>query len=227
MYGVSGILYLLIFFAYAPAIGLLWYFYHKDRLEPEPKRYVAITFMYGAIISIGISMFLESLATMILPKTFLVISLLAALIEEPSKALAIRIPYDAKQMDGVMDGVVYGAAAGLGFAATENLLYGLGYGLGITLMRVLLTPIAHATWTSIVGVGFGLKSEGKIASIRPFIFLAMLLHFSWDYLVFVSGTNTIYSALVFLLIFLNIALIRYFLSLGIREDIEKFGKYVQ
>jgi len=223
--GVSGVLYLLVFFAYAPAIGLLWYFYHKDRLEPEPKRYVAITFLYGAIISIGIAVFIEGLATMLIPRTFLTVSIMAALVEEPSKALAIRIPYEGRQMDGVMDGVVYGTAAGLGFAATENLLYGFGFGLEVTLMRVLLTPIAHGTWTTIVGVGFGLKSEKKVESIIPFLILAMLLHFLWDYLVFISESNYIYTVFVFLLLFLNVVLIRYFLNLGIREDIEKFGKF--
>ncbi len=218
-----NVLYYLIFFAYAPALALLWYFYHKDRLEPEPLRYVAVTFIYGAIMSIGIAMFVESAATMVIPRTFLTVSILAALVEEPAKALAIKIPYDARQMDGVMDGVVYGTAAGLGFAATENLLYGLGFGLEVTLVRVLLTPIAHATWTSIVGVGFGLKSEGKANSILPFMILAMILHFSWDYFVFESEKHVTYTAIVFFLLFLNVLLIRYFLTLGIREDIEKFG----
>ncbi|MBO8183232.1 MAG: PrsW family intramembrane metalloprotease [Archaeoglobus sp.] len=220
---MDGVLYYLIFFAYAPAIGLLWYFYHKDRLEPEPLRYVAVTFLYGAVISIGIAMFIESISTLLIPRTFLTISILAAIVEEPAKALAIRIPYEAKQMDGVMDGVVYGTAAGLGFAATENLLYGFGLGLEVTLMRVLLTPIAHGTWTSIVGVGFGLKSERKVNSILPFMLLAIILHFSWDYLVFQSEEHPLYSVLVFFLLILNVFLIRYFLSLGIREDIQKFG----
>lgn len=217
------ITYYLILFAYAPAIALVWYFYHKDRLEPEPLRYVTLTFVYGAVISIGIAMFVESLVVLIVTKTILTISFIAALVEEPAKALAVRIPYKAGQMDGVMDGVVYGTASGLGFAATENFLYGLGLGFEVTLVRALLTPIAHGTWTAIVGVGFGLKSEKKVGSILPFMFLAMLLHFLWNYLVFLSEEQIVYSALVLFFLVLNIFLIRYFLSLGIREDVEKFG----
>jgi RsiW-degrading membrane proteinase PrsW (M82 family) len=219
----GSVLYYLVFFAYGPSIALAWYFYHKDRLEPEPKRYVALTFLYGATVSITIAILFESMVSFLLVRNFLTASILAAVIEEPAKALAIRIPYRAGQMDGVMDGVVYGAAAGLGFAATENLLYGFGFGLQVTLIRGLLTPIAHGTWSSIAGVGFGLKAESKAKSIIPFLIAAMILHFSWDYLVFESEREILYSILVLLLLFLNVYLIRYFLSLGIREDIEKFG----
>lgn len=43
------------FFAYAPTLAILWYFYHKDKYEPEPKRYVVATFLLGATLSVGIS----------------------------------------------------------------------------------------------------------------------------------------------------------------------------
>lgn len=157
----------IIFFAYAPALALLWYFYHEDKYEPEPKRYVMATFILGGTLSVGVAMLLEAFLVQgefgyaLLPATAFYMALVAGIVEEPAKALAIRLPFKAGQMDGIMDGVVYGVAAGLGFAATENFLYGIGFGVGTTIVRAFLTPFAHATWSAIVGVGYGLKAEGK------------------------------------------------------------------
>jgi RsiW-degrading membrane proteinase PrsW (M82 family) len=219
-------LYVLFLFAYVPSLAILWYFYSKDRLEPEPKRYVAMTFVYGAVVSIGIAIFLEKILQEIFQDIIppvLAISLFSAIVEEPSKALAIRFPYDAGQMDGVMDGVVYGVAAGLGFAATENFLYGIGFGVEVTLFRVLLIPIGHGAWTSITGVGYGLKSEGKVSSVVPFLLIAIVFHFSWNYLVIISSEFYPYMLFLVIVFLLNIGILRYFVSLGYKEDVEKFG----
>ncbi|AEH25159.1 PrsW family intramembrane metalloprotease [Pyrococcus yayanosii] len=222
----------LVFFAYAPALALLWYFYHEDRLEPEPKRYVIGTFLLGGTISVLVALVLESILVprwfslpTVLPATVLYMALVAGFVEEPAKALAIRWPYRAGQMDGIMDGVVYGVAAGLGFAATENLLYGLGYGPGTTIGRAFLTPIAHATWSALVGVGYGLKAEGKIRSTLPYYTLAIFLHFLWDYYAFLSLAVPAYYILVIFLLLVNFALIRYLVILGQREDLEKAWWY--
>ncbi|AAL82173.1 PrsW family intramembrane metalloprotease [Pyrococcus furiosus DSM 3638] len=220
----------LIFFAYAPALALLWYFYHEDKLEPEPKKYVILTFLFGATVSVIMAIIIESLLVpswitsigALLPATFFYISLVAGIVEEPAKALAIKLPYKARQMDGIMDGVIYGVAAGLGFAATENLLYGLGYGMGTTIARALLTPLAHASWSAIIGVGYGLKSEGKIYDLTPYFALAILLHFLWDYFAFLSTVVSAYYIFVILILLINISLLRYFIILGKREDLEKY-----
>lgn len=216
----------IVFFAYAPALALLWYFYHEDKLEPEPKKYVMGTFFLGATLSVLIALLVEKiLVPNILPPTILFLALTAGIVEEPAKALAIKLPYRAGQMDGIMDGIVYGVAAGLGFAATENLLYGLGYGIGVTIVRGFLTPFAHATWSSIIGVGYGLKAEGKIHSLTNYFALAILLHFIWDYYAFLSVSIPAYYVVIFLLIFVNMALTRYFIMLGQREDLEKMWWY--
>ncbi|RLF78024.1 protease PrsW [Thermococci archaeon] len=221
----------IIFFAYAPALAILWYFYHEDKYEPEPKKYVIGTFILGATLSVGIAMLLEAIMVqgefgyVLLPATAFYAALVAGFVEEPAKALAVRFPFKAGQMDGIMDGVVYGVAAGLGFAATENLFYGLGYGLGTTITRAFLTPFAHATWSAIIGVGYGLKAEGKIQSLSNYFILAILLHFLWDYFAFLSLKIPAYTIFTVLLIFINIALIRYFVMAGQREDLEKMWWY--
>jgi len=218
----------IVFFAYTPALIILWYFYHKDRYEPEPRRYVIGTFILGGTLSVGIAYVLESILTVggmikpILPTTAFYVALVAGLVEEPAKALAVRWPYKAGQMDGIMDGLVYGVAAGLGFAATENFLYGLGWGVAVTVTRAFLTPFAHGTWTAIIGVGYGLKAEGQIESVGRFYALAILLHFIWDYFAFLSATIPAYNIMLIFLLMVNLAILRYFLLLGEEEDIRKY-----
>lgn len=221
----------LIFFAYAPALVILWYFYHADKYEPEPRRYVIGTFLLGGTLSVGIAYILESVLTVggavnpVLPTTAFYVALVAGLVEEPSKALAIRWPFKAGQMDGIMDGLVYGVAAGLGFAATENFLYGLGWGVSVTITRAFLTPLAHATWSAIIGVGYGLKAEGRANSLWPFYSLAIFLHFIWDYYAFLSSTVPAYNILLVFFIALNLAILRYFMITGLAEDKARLWYY--
>jgi RsiW-degrading membrane proteinase PrsW (M82 family) len=128
-------------------------------------------------------------------------------------------------MDGIMDGLVYGVAAGLGFAATENFLYGLGWGAAVTVTRAFLTPIAHATWSAIVGVGYGMRAEGKVDSVLPYFLLAMALHFVWDYYAFLSTSVPAYNVLLIFFILLNLAILRYFILMGQAEDRSKIWYY--
>jgi len=221
----------IIFFAYAPALAILWYFYHEDKYEPEPKQYVIATFILGGTLSVGVALVLEAFLVQgefgyaLLPATAFCMALVAGIVEEPAKSLAIRLPFKAGQMNGIMDGVVYGVAAGLGFAATENFLYGIGFGVGTTIVRAFLTPLAHATWSAIIGVGYGLKAEGKAQSLSSYFTLAILLHFLWDYFAFLSRAIPAYYIFTILLIFINIALVRYFIILGQREDLERAWFY--
>jgi RsiW-degrading membrane proteinase PrsW (M82 family) len=54
------------------------------------------------------------------------------------------------------DGMVQGAAVGLGFAAVENFLYARDWGLGVLLIRSLLTCAGHMTYASFWGFAYGL-----------------------------------------------------------------------
>lgn len=208
----------LVFFAYTPSLAILWYIYHRDRIEPEPKRWVAITFLIGATSSVIVTLFIEQGLISIAPETIYTIPIIAAIVEEPAKALAIRTPYIQGEMDGIMDGVVYGGAAGLGFAATENLIYGIGFGTQVTIFRGFLTPLAHSAWTILIGVGFGLRSEGKSTSLVKYYFLAIMLHFSWNY-VLVQGRKPIDQIISIFIILVNFGIIKHYLRKGEQEDL--------
>jgi len=224
-----GLLGTIIFFAYVPALMILWYFYHQDFLEPEPPSYVFGTFILGATLSTGMAYILEGVFTLggmikpLLPQTAFYVALVAGVVEEPAKALAVYLlPYRMRQMDGIMDGIVYGVAAGLGFAATENFLYGLGWGVSVTLFRAFLTPFVHGTWTAIVGVGLGLKSEGRIQSVSGFLILAVVLHFIWDYYAFISAYNPLYNLLLLFLLGLNGLILWYLMTIARIEEFQKW-----
>ncbi len=203
----------LFILGYAPALFIMWYVYHKDRIEPEPKIYVVLTFLFASLISTSLAMLLEK------PLSGIYVFIFAPFIEEFTKMLALLIPYRRKMFDGVMDGVVYGVAAGLGFASFENLVYGLSYGYGTALIRAFLTPVAHSAFTSITGVGFGLKSEGKTSSILPYFVLASLFHLVWN-------VSALTGAFILTLFGANLLLLYVLIKIGIREDVQKIEQYI-
>lgn len=208
---------LIFLMAYSPSIALLWYIYTRDKIEPEPRKYVIATFIFSATVSPLIALILEPL----LPHTGFWIAFGAALIEEPAKLLAVYIPYRMKQMDGIMDGVVYGVAAGVGFAATENIIYGLGFGVGTTFIRGFFTPIAHATFTAISAAGLGLMAEGVTRSVRPYLVTAIMFHAAWNLTAFYLGE--IYSLVILLL---NTGVLVLLTRAGMAEDREKLDYYL-
>ncbi len=198
---------------YAPALFIMWYVYHKDRIEPEPKIYVILTFLFSSIISTSLAMFLEK------PLTGIYLFIFAPFIEEFTKMFALLIPYRRRMFDGVMDGVVYGVAAGLGFASFENLVYGLSYGYETALIRALLTPVAHSAFTSITGVGLGLRSEGKTASVIPYLVLAGLFHLAWN----ISAMTGVFTLTLF---GANLLILYILIKIGMREDVQKIEQYI-
>ena len=73
---------------------------------------------------------------------------------------------------GVMDGIVYGSAVGFGFSIAEDLLYGLQFGPETYIVRRIFGGFAHASFTSLTGIGIGLiplveqGSQGRAARPR-------------------------------------------------------------
>jgi RsiW-degrading membrane proteinase PrsW (M82 family) len=87
----------------------------------------------------------------------------------------------------IEDGLVYGAAVGLGFAATENLLYltsalleGVEVFVTTAVLRSVTSTVLHASATAIAGYGIALalfmRPRGRQVSWLPYLGMAMLLH---------------------------------------------------
>ncbi len=184
-------------FASPYLVAILW----LDRNEREPWWLVLSALTWGAVFATGWSIFFNELFTGLAVSVVgdaalghqLGASISAPLVEEATKGLALAVIYVffRRHFDNVLDGVIYGALVGLGFAVFENFLYyastgGVGGVLFLTLIRGVLTAVgSHPAFTALTGVGFGLfrvMRRGVIRWIFPPIFLlgAMFVHFSWN-----------------------------------------------
>jgi RsiW-degrading membrane proteinase PrsW (M82 family) len=118
-------------------------------------------------------------------------SLFAPMIEELAKGIAVLIIFllSRKEFDGILDGIIYGATIGFGFAMTENLFYFVdsfaeGGVEGLTtviLMRSVVFGLNHALFTSVLGASLGYARKARSGLLRwvaPVFGLlgAMLLH---------------------------------------------------
>jgi RsiW-degrading membrane proteinase PrsW (M82 family) len=109
---------------------------------------------------------------------------LAAIPEECFKFLVLR-GYSSRRpsFDEPMDGVVYGAAASLGFATFENIIYVHAGGFWTALVRAFSAVPAHACDGALMGYCVGqarFNPERKRASWLG-LFVAIIFHGFYDY----------------------------------------------
>lgn len=158
-----------------PAFFLAWYFREADPTPAEPPVALVVTFLFGGI-SVGAALLVNTVTRPFLTSVPVVGSLLffymvVAPVEEGVKLLAVRLyAYRQDYFTTAVQGAVYGAFAGLGFAAFENLLYlatdtGVGYATSVG--RAAVAP-GHVLWSAIAGYYLGLGKanpnyEGAIA----------------------------------------------------------------
>ena len=159
-----------------PALGLAAYVWHSDVTRSEPLSLLVATFLLGvltanfaAVMNSVLQPYFSALGFV---GTVVFFYLVVGPVEETVKQLAVRLyAYRSDKFDAVVDGAVYGAMAGLGFAVIENSLYitqnlgssnapdlGLGIigvGGGITAVRALAGP-GHVIYSGIAGYYLGL-----------------------------------------------------------------------
>jgi RsiW-degrading membrane proteinase PrsW (M82 family) len=211
---------LYLIFAIIPAVIWIYYFYKKDKGEPEPIRLLFIAFFVGAIVVIPAA-YLEIFITKnILSKFFLddhlssgeflsyfiLLSFVCvAIVEELFKYLAVRFTvYYSDDFNEYADGIIYIVAAALGFAAFENFLYFLNFGPDIVVARSLFTPLFHASASSVVGhymiqMKFSRVFKKKVAA--AFI-VSSLIHVFYNILVYSFSSTDNYWYLATALLFL-------------------------
>jgi RsiW-degrading membrane proteinase PrsW (M82 family) len=140
-----------------------------DRNEKEPWHMLMVGLLWGAVVSAAIAGLLNILAPRLIGVD---LATVAPFTEELTKGaiLFLIFRYAANEFDDALDGIIYGAMVGLGFAMAENAIYFFQYdpALGIgqqmqtfqfTLRVVLMGLAGHATYTAMTGLGLGLSRQ--------------------------------------------------------------------
>ncbi len=147
-----------------PAGLLALYIYRTDITTKEPPSLLVVTFIL-AVLFAGFAAVINTAFAFLqlfpLIGLILFFYLVVGPVEESVKLLAVWLyPYRDPRFDSVVDGAVYGAVAGLGFAAIENVLY---------ITQNLQTPASVLIQTG-VGVVDGftdtLEAGGQITAVR-------------------------------------------------------------
>lgn len=199
-----------------PALGWLWFFYTRDRYDREPKRLIAKLFLIGAVpVSLLAGVVNAVVAGVV---GVVVTAVLAAPVgEETLKYLGARRGAGRHlAFDEPVDGMVYGASVGLGFAAAESVGYltvaytggelwgepvgcaGLACFAFVAVLRGLGSALVHALCSAIAGY-FLARRVLDAASGRTAVggvALAALFHGLWNGTGLLLGFVTIAAAAV-------------------------------
>ncbi len=193
----SGAWLLSIALAVIPTVAYVLILWWLDRYEKEPRHLLWISFVWGAVPAVILSLVAERFlggplgALSESAAELMSTSLVAPLVEEIAKGLAVLILFLflRREFDNVLDGIIYGATVGFGFAMTENAFYfmrSLGsqgtQGLTLTVfMRTFVFGLNHALFSSVFGAALGYARNARNGClawvVAPLGLLgAMILH---------------------------------------------------
>lgn len=210
----------------------LLFIWWLDRYEREPFWVVLLTFIWGALggtcLSCWLNSWIQVAAAGAVGKAaanVFTTVMVAPTVEEFMKAL-VFLPLVAfgRQVDNRTDGLIYGAATGLGFACLENLYYyannasqGAGALFAIIIMRTLFSALVHCTSSAMLGMAIGHASH-RSGVLRwlvwPFIgyCCAVLNHALWNGMATLSSATAGGALLLGIAFLIGVSLLMFILT---------------
>jgi RsiW-degrading membrane proteinase PrsW (M82 family) len=191
-----------ILFAVVPALILIFGIWSLDKKEREPWRFLAFAIGLGAVVAPAIAYGLEklfsiptSISGQILPPSTLVLSPWTPVVEELVRAAAIFVVILAvyREVDDLLDGIIYGACVGAGFFLTTAFFsilsteaFGSATATG-TLFANAVAGINHVFYGAVIGLFIALAARrnnvgGMVGGALFGAGVAMGFHLLHDYL---------------------------------------------
>ncbi len=174
------------------------YFYNRlDKYDPEPLSRLAFAYFLG-ILSVIPALIMSGIASVVVKDPYLLTVIVAPILEELAKAWMVIYLAKSDTFDGILDGLIYGAMVGAGFASAENFLYGLQFsftsgittGITLTFVRSLTQILGHPMYTGLTGAGVAaykntteipihMRTSGETSKYNQ-LWKAILLHALWN-----------------------------------------------
>lgn len=167
------------------------FFYERRHLSDLSLPTTFLSFVYGGVLGVFAAALLEPL---FIRRLDFLTAFEIGLIEEFVKILGVLVIASHRRHDSELDGLILGAAAGMGFAALESTGYAftaflrsegsLSVTVAVTLFRGILSPLGHGTWTAILAAVLFRESQAGHFRLNARVLSAYLtvvvLHGLWD-----------------------------------------------
>lgn len=203
-----------LFSAVLPALVLLYFIYRKDDLRKEPSGQIWRAFFLG-MLSAFVSIFFSSLLLLLGLYTeepasageHLMDAFFGAALPEETAKLVLLLLFLRRNpdFDEWVDGIVYAACLGLGFAALENVFYlfnNLSDWAAVGTLRAFLSIPAHFFFAVTMGYFVSRASFGDSAKRNRNLALALIcpvvLHTLYDFPLMLSQMMEVTGSLFFL-----------------------------
>jgi len=223
------LLWFLAFLVIAPTVFVYFLIIKgMDRYEPEPIWLLTAVFFWGAVVATLISIVMNGIGEGVLsaalsaPASSQLVqsstaSFVAPFVEESAKGSGLLVLWLLSsvwlhEVDGPLDGAIYGGVIGLGFTLTEDVLYvgsaathGGTQAFALYLVRTVAAGLSHASFTAMTGLGVGVALESRSPALKLLAPIAGWmsaagLHFLHNFLVtflYDGGVGLLMKFLVF------------------------------
>ncbi|MFH0846155.1 MAG: PrsW family glutamic-type intramembrane protease [Patescibacteria group bacterium] len=202
-----------------PTIIWLGFWLREDKLHPEPKKYIFLTFLFGifsAILVLPLEEYIEYILT-IVPTSGILAIILLSFSEELFKFLAAHFSALKKKVtDEPIDPIIYMITAALGFAALENSLFlmqsmkvihaDINHTILVGNMRFIGATLLHTVSSGALGFFMGFSFYKKKLFKKEYwlvgLILSVALHSFFNFFIMIREGEKIFEtfALIWLLI---------------------------
>lgn len=201
-----------------PALLWLWFWLREDRLHPEPRSLLCMSFLWGMLVVLFALPIEKWIWGMTSDMTLVIIGW--SVVEETLKFLAAYFgALRARENDEPIDSLIYLITAALGFAALENTLFlagavttgGFVDGLDLGVLRFVGASLLHVVASGTLGffLAIGFYKRGSTRKIDAVIGLtaAIVLHALFNLFILKGEGSSLYTLSVFSFVWLAVILL--------------------
>lgn len=226
-------------------ISFVRFCFDEGAFVDMPIRAVGLTFISGAVLGLILAAILEQ---QILSSGGITFGtwVIVGLCEESAKVAAVVWFLRDRQLRGELDGLVLGAAAGMGFAALETAGYGfysflsgfypdlvhtsvLSHAVAAgtdsmtheLILRMTLALFGHGVWTAIICAAIWRDRGQSIFRLTPGVILAfaisVALHATWDWYASIASSTVARYAGLIVVGLAGLFILRFFIREGLQR----------